>query len=79
MPVFSVMKILEGPDQGEEGETFVEINVPNEIFSKILVMLDGRSLHTARQVCRDWNIAVKEQVLGTVGGRREMERTLQHQ
>ena len=80
MPVFSVKKILKGPDQGEEeGEMMVEINVPNEIFSKILVMLDGRSLHTARQVCKDWNIAVKEQVLGTVEGRKYMENTLQCQ
>ena len=54
-------------------------NVPNEIFSKILMKLDGRSLHTARLVSKEWNLAVEEQVLGTVGGRREMERTLQRQ
>ena len=54
-------------------------NVPNEIFSKIVMKLDGRSLHTARQVCQDWNSAIKGEVLGTVEGRREMERTLQHQ
>ena len=57
----------------------VEMSVPNEVFTRILVQLDGASLHTARQVSQEWNAFIKEQVLGTVGGRREMERTLQHQ
>ena len=80
MPIFTVKKILEDPDLGEEEkQVVVEMNVPNEIFSKILLMLDGRSLHSARQVCQEWNSAIKGEVLGTVEGRREMERTLQHQ
>ena len=58
---------------------FNEINVPNEIFTKILMKLDGRSLHTARQVSKEWNSVIKEQIMGTAEGRREMERTLQHQ
>ena len=58
---------------------FFGTNVPNEIFCKILMKLDGRSLHSARLVSKEWNSVIKKQVLGTVGGRREMERTLQHQ
>ena len=58
---------------------FNEINVPNEILTKILMKLDGRSLHTARQVSKEWNSVIKEQIMGTAEGRREMERTLQHQ
>ena len=73
MPVFTVKKTREGQNQEEE------MNIPNEVFSKILLLLDGRSLQTARQVCPDWNIFIKDQVLGTVEGRRVMERTLQHQ
>lgn len=55
------------------------MNVPREIFTKILLMLDGRSLHNARQVNHEWNTVIEEHVLGTVEGRRWMERTLQHQ
>ena len=76
MPVFSLKKFLESPDQGEKE---VEINVPEEVFTKILLMLDGGSLHRARQVSREWNSFIEEQVLGSVEGRREMERTLQRQ
>ena len=77
MLTFSLKKkILEGPDQGENE---VEINVPDEVFIRIMMMLDGRSLHTARQVCREWNSLIEVQVLGTAGGRKAMERTLQLQ
>ena len=63
MPVFSLKKIP----------------IPNEAFLNILLKLDGRSLHTARQVSKEWNSFIESQVLGTVKGRGEMERTLQHQ
>ena len=79
MPIFSVKKIVEDPDHKDQKEKEVEINVPNEVFTKILFMLDGGSLHTARQVSSDWNSIIKTQVLGTARGRREMERTLLHQ
>ena len=78
MPTFSLMKILEGPDQDQK-EKKVEMNVPDEVFIKILFLLDGRSLHTARQVCKEWNWVIETQVLGPARGRREMERTLQFQ
>ena len=80
MPIFTLKKIQEVPDQDEEEvETMVEINVPDDIFRKILVKLNGRSLHRARQVSKEWNSFILEQVLGTVEYRREMERTLQQQ
>ena len=34
------------------------VYLPWEVSKKILLMLDGRSLHQARQVCRGWNEAV---------------------
>ena len=76
-----LMKIEEnqvGPDQKEQ-EEMKKIQIPNEIFTKILMKLDGRSLHTARQVSKEWNSVIEAQVLGTVEGRRQMERTLQLQ
>ena len=79
MPIFTVKKTRKAPDQGQEEEQVEEINVPNEIFTKIMMMLDGLSLHTSRQVSKEWNSVIKAQVLDTVQGRREMERTLQHQ
>ena len=46
------------------------INVPNEVFTKILFMLDLRSLQSARQVSSEWKTVIEEQVLGTERGRR---------
>ena len=34
------------------------VYLPWEVSQKILLMLDGRSLHQARQVCRGWNETV---------------------
>ena len=76
MPFFSVKKTREGPDQEEQKE---EIHLPDEVSTKIMMKLDGRSLHTARQVCPEWKTFIESQVLGTVEGRGQMERTLQHQ
>ena len=55
------------------------LQVPNEVFTKIMMKLDGGSLHTARQVSKEWNSLIETQVLGTVEGRGQMERTLQLQ
>ena len=80
MPVLSLKKVRESPNPEEKEQVAtVEMDIPDEVFAKILQMLDGPSLHTARQVCQDWNSMVKAQVLGTVEGRREMEKTLQLQ
>ena len=73
MPILSVKKTRECPDREEM------VEIPNEVFTMILFMLDGSSLHTARQVCKEWNWVIETQVLGTARGRREMERTLQFQ
>ena len=40
------------------------VYLPWEVSQKILLMLDGRSLHQARQVCRGWNEAVLNLVWG---------------
>ena len=50
-----------------------------EIFTKILFMLDGSSLHNARQVCQEWNSVIKMHVMGTISGRKKMDRILQYQ
>ena len=71
MTISSLKRILDGPDQ--------VILLPDEVSTRILLMLDGSSLHTARQVSKEWNSIIETQVLGTARGRREMERTLQHQ
>ena len=80
MPVLSLQKVHESLNPEEKEQVArVEMNIPDEVFAKILFMLDGRSLHKARQVSQEWNSVVKAQVLGTREGRREMERTLQFQ
>ena len=38
--------------------------LPGELSRKILLMLDGDSLHQARQVCQGWNQAVLNLVWG---------------
>ena len=40
------------------------VYLPEELSRKILLMLDGRSLHKARQVCQGWNEAVLNLVWG---------------
>ena len=80
MPVLSLKKVRESPNHEEEEQVVtVEMTIPGEVFAKILFMLDGPSLHKARQVCHEWNSIIKQEVLGTTQGRREMEKTLQLQ
>ena len=40
------------------------VYLPGELSRKILLMLDGGSLHQARQVCQGWNEAVLNLVWG---------------
>ena len=54
-------------------------SLPNEVLIKIFMNLDGRSLHTARQVNSNWNSLIKSEILGTTEGKKAMERTLQFQ
>ena len=59
MPIFSMKKTSEDLDQKDQVDQVdvvnqVEIQVPNEILTRILMKLDGRSLHTARQVPGDF-------------------------
>ena len=41
-----------------------KVYLPWEVSQKILLMLDGRSLHQARQVCQGWNEAIMDLVWG---------------
>ena len=80
MPVLSLKKVRESPNPEEKEQVVtVEMTIPGEVFAKILFMLDGPSLHAARQVCQEWNSIIKQEVLDTTEGRREMEKTLQLQ
>ena len=54
-------------------------SLPNEILTKILMMLDGQTLHTVRQVNSIWNSLIKSEIMQTAVGKNIMERTLQFQ
>ena len=51
------------------------VYLPGELSRKILLMLDGGSLHQARQVCQGWNEAVINLVWGN---RKAVERKLEN-
>ena len=55
--------------------------LPDEISTRIFKMLDGGSLQRARLVCKDWDNAIKDYVLGQEEEDRksEMEAMLRHQ
>ena len=55
------------------------VTLPDPVSIKILLMLDGSSLHQARQVCKEWNQFILEQVWGSNSGRREQVRKLKEQ
>ena len=52
------------------------VYLPGELSRKILLMLDGDSLHQARQVCQGWNQAVLNLVWGE--DRAAVERKLEN-
>ena len=52
------------------------VYLPGELSRKILLMLDGGSLHQARQVCQGWNEAVLNLVWGQ--DRAAVERKLKN-
>ena len=52
------------------------VYLPGELSRKILLMLDGDSLHQARQVCQGWNEAVLNLVWGE--DRAAVERKLKN-
>ena len=53
------------------------LTLPEPVSTKIFLLLDGSSLHQARQVCKEWNQFILEQVWGSISGRREQERKLE--
>ena len=52
--------------------------LPRELSLKIFLMLDGVSLHTARQACKDWNEFIIQQIWGSRQGRNALERKLKN-
>ena len=52
--------------------------LPRELSLKIFLMLDGVSLHTARQACQDWNEFIIQQIWGSRQGRNALERKLKN-
>ena len=59
-------------EKGMEEELYLYL--PNEIFTMILLMLDGQSLHTVRQVSKKWNYFIKTMILDSVWGRKEIDK-----
>ena len=51
------------------------LNLPTEVFIRILMFLDRKNLHTARQVSKEFNSVIMEHVLGTREGRKSLMRT----
>ena len=54
------------------------LKLPKELWQKIFLMVDGVSLHKARQVCKDWNELIVEQIWNTRVGRTSLETRLKH-
>ena len=52
------------------------VYLPGELSRKILLMLDGGSLHQARQVCQGWNQAILNLLWGE--DRAAVERKLKN-
>ena len=50
--------------------------LPRELSQRIFLMLDGVSLHTARQACRDWNEFIIKEIWERRGPRQLLERRL---
>ena len=52
--------------------------LPKELSQKIFLMLDGSSLHCARQVCKAWDRFVIQQVWNTRVGRKSLQARLKY-
>lgn len=50
--------------------------LPRELSQRIFLMLDGVSLHTARQTCRDWNEFIIKEIWERIVSRQVLERRL---
>ena len=50
--------------------------LPKELSQLVFLMLDGASLHRARQVCRDWNQFIVREIWNSRVGRKSLEARL---
>ena len=58
-------------------ERLVNRNV-TEVVQNIFLLLDAKSLHTSRRVCKQWNALIKDLIWGTRKGRMMMEKKRMH-
>ena len=49
-----------------------------EVVQKIFLLLDAKSLHNSRRVCKQWNALIKDLIWGTRKGRMMMEKKRMH-
>ena len=49
-----------------------------EVVQKIFLLLDAKSLHNSRRVCKQWNALIKDLIWGTRKGRTMMEKKRMH-
>ena len=54
------------------------LKLPKELCQMIFLMLDGVNLHKARQVCKDWNKFIVQQIWNSRVGRTSLETRLNH-
>ena len=52
------------------------LKLPKELCQIVFLMLDGVSLHRARQVCKDWNQFIVQQIWNSRVGRTSLETRL---
>ena len=58
-------------------ERLVNRNIA-EVVQKIFLLLDVKSLHKSRRVCKQWNALIKDLIWGTRKGRMMMEKKRMH-
>ena len=58
-------------------ERLVNRNI-TEVVQKIFLLLDVKSLHKSRRVCKQWNALIKDLIWGTRKGRMMMEKKRMH-
>lgn len=49
-----------------------------DVVQIIFLLLDAKSLHNSRRVCKQWNALIKDLIWGTRKGRKMMEKKRMH-
>ena len=50
--------------------------IPELARDKVYLYLDGKSLHSCRQVCKEWNSYIQENIWNCQANRRQQEKRL---